>query len=405
MKGEIQMKQKIGIPLMVIFLLTFLIASQALGKESTMEKKRLRAREMGIVVGILPPGPHNAITDVPGVKVGHCTVIKGDDIRTGVTAILPHGGNIFQKKVPAAIYLGNAYGKLTGYTQVEELGEIETPVLLTGTLNVPKVADGLMQYMLSLPGNEDVWSINPVVGETNDGWLSDGRSRPLGFKEVKKAIENGSSGLVEEGCVGAGTGTECYSFKGGIGTSSRVLPKNAGGYTIGVLVQTNFGGILQINGAPVGRELNRFYSPLPASDDDADGSCMIVVATDAPLLSRNLKRLARRAIFGMVRTGSFGSNGSGDYVIAFTTNESLRITSSNPKQIDAPLKNYQMSALFLAVMEATEEAILNSMFKATSMTGRDGHHLEAIPLDKVLEICKKYNALHWDKTLPSKRQK
>jgi D-aminopeptidase len=399
------MKQNICILLMAILILTFLIAIQALSKESTMEKKQLRAREMGIVVGILPPGLHNAITDVPGVKVGHCTVIKGDDIRTGVTAILPHGGNIFQEKVPAAVYLGNAYGKLTGYTQVEELGEIETPVLLTGTLNVPKVADGLMQYMLSLPGNEDVWSINPVVGETNDGWLSDGRSRPLGFEEVKKAIENASSGLVEEGCVGAGSGTECYGFKGGIGTSSRLLPKNAGGYTIGVLVQTNFGGILQINGAPVGRELNRFYSPLPAPDDDADGSCMIVVATDAPLLSRNLKRLARRAIFGMVRTGSFGSNGSGDYVIAFTTNESLRITSSNPQQIDAPLKNSQMSALFLAVMEATEEAILNSMFKATSMTGRDGHHLEAIPLDKVLEICKKYNVLHWDKTLPAKRHK
>lgn len=399
------MKQNICILLMVILILTFLISIQALSKESTMEKKQLRAREMGIIVGILPPGLHNAITDVPGVKVGHCTVIKGDDIRTGITAILPHGGNIFQEKVPAAVYLGNAYGKLTGYTQVEELGEIETPVLLTGTLNVPKVADGLMQYMLSLSGNEDVWSINPVVGETNDGWLSDGRSRPLGFEEVKKAIENASSGLVEEGCVGAGTGTECYGFKGGIGTSSRVLPKNAGGYTIGVLVQTNFGGILQINGAPVGRELDRFYSPVPAPDDDADGSCMIVVATDAPLLSRNLKRLARRAIFGMVRTGSFGSNGSGDYVIAFSTNESLRITSSNPQQIEAPLKNYQMSALFLAVMEATEEAILNSMFKATSMSGRDGHHLEAIPLDKVLEICKKYNVLHWDKTLPAKRHK
>jgi D-aminopeptidase len=368
-----------------------------------MEEKRLRAREMGIIIGIIPPGPFNAITDVPGVKVGHCTVIKGDDIRTGITAILPHGGNIFQEKVPAAIHLGNAYGKLTGYTQVEELGEIETPVLLTGTLNVPKVADGLIQYMLSLPGNEDVWSINPVVGETNDGWLSDGRSRPLGFDEVKEAIENATSGSVEEGCVGAGTGTTCYGFKGGIGTSSRVLPKNAGGYTIGVLVQTNFGGILQINGAPVGRELDRFYSPLPASDDDDDGSCMIVVATDAPLLARNLKRLAKRAIFGMVRTGSFGSNGSGDYVIAFTTNESLRITSSKPEKIDAPLKNYQMSSLFLAVVEATEEALLNSMFKATSMTGRDGHHMEAIPLDKVMEICKKYNVLHWDKALPAKR--
>jgi len=389
---------------MLLIVSIFLIVIQAHGKETNMQEKRLRAREMGIIIGIIPPGPTNAITDVPGVKVGNCTVIKGDDIRTGITAILPHGGNIFPEKVPAAIHLGNAYGKLTGYTQVEELGNIETPILLTGTLNVPKVADGLMHYMLSLPGNEDVWSINPVVGETNDGWLSDGRSRPLGFKEVKEAIENAASGPVEEGCVGAGTGTTCYGFKGGIGTSSRVLPEKIGGYTVGVLVQTNFGGILRINGAPVGRELDRFYSPLPASDDDDDGSCMIVVATDAPLLTRNLKRLAKRAIFGMVRTGSFGSNGSGDYVIAFTTNESSRITSSKPEKIDAPLKNYQMSALFLAVVEATEEAILNSMFKATSMTGREGHHIEAIPQDKVLEICKKYNALHWDKNLPLKRK-
>jgi D-aminopeptidase len=399
------MKQTICIISMLLIVSISLIAIQAHGKETNMEEKRLRAREMGIIIGIIPPGPTNAITDVPGVKVGHCTVIKGDDIRTGITAILPHGGNIFQEKVPAAIHLGNAYGKLTGYTQVEELGEIETPILLTGTLNVPKVADGLMHYMLSLPGNENVWSINPVVGETNDGWLSDGRRRPLGFKEVNKAIENAASGPVKEGCVGAGTGTTCYGFKGGIGTSSRVLPEKIGGYTVGVLVQTNFGGILRINGAPVGRELDRFYSPIPASDDDDDGSCMIVVATDAPLLTRNLKRLAKRAIFGMVRTGSFGSNGSGDYVIAFTTNESLRITSSKPEKIDALLKNYQMSALFLAVVEATEEALLNSMFKATSMTGRDGHHMEAIPLDKVMEICKKYNVLNWDKKLPTTRKK
>lgn len=369
-----------------------------------MQEKRVRAREMGIIVGILPPGSHNAITDVPGVKVGHYTLIKGDNFRTGITAILPHSGNLFQEKVPGAIYLGNAFGKLAGYTQVEEFGNIETPILLTGTLNVPLVADGLMQYMLSLPGNENVRSINPVVGETNDGWLSDIRSRPLGSKEVKETIENASSGPVEEGCVGAGTGTICYGFKGGIGTSSRILPEDIGGYTVGVLVQSNFGGILQINGAPVGRELNRFYSPIRASDS-ADGSCMIVVATDAPLLSRNLKRLAKRALYGLARSGSFCSNGTGDYVIAFSTAELLRITSSRPQQIDRTLKNYQLSPLFLAVVEATEESVYNSMFKATSMTGRDGHHINAIPLDKVIEICRKYNVLNWDEKLPSTRPK
>ncbi len=362
------------------------------------QENRARAREMGIAVGILPPGQYNAITDVPGVKVGHNTVIKGDDIRTGITAILPHSGNLFQDKVPGAIYLGNAFGKLAGYTQVEELGNIETPILLTGTLNVPKVADGLVEYMLSLPGNENVKSVNPLVGETNDGWLSNIRKRPLGVKEVKEAIKNATSGPVEEGSVGSGTGTTCYGFKGGIGTSSRILPWEVGDYTVGVLVQTNFGGILQINGAPVGRELKRFYSPVPASDSK-EGSCMIVVATDAPLLSRNLKRLARRAILGLARTGSFSSNGSGDYVIAFSTAESLR-SSSKGQQIERPLSNNQMSPLFLAVVEATEEAVYNSLFKATSMTGMNGHYVEAIPLDKVIEICRKYNVLHWDEKLP-----
>jgi D-aminopeptidase len=377
-------------------------------EKTNEQEKRIRARELGIIVGILRPGQYNTITDVPGVKVGHSTVIKGDDIRTGITAILPHSGNLFQEKVPGAIYLGNAFGKLAGYTQVEELGTIETPILLTGTLNVPRAADGLMEYILALPGNEDLRSINPLVGETNDGWLNNIRKRPLGAKEVKEAIEKAASGPVEEGCVGAGTGTVCFGFKGGIGTSSRVLPEDVGDYTVGVLVQTNFGGIMQINGAPVGRELKRFYSPLPASDS-ADGSCMIVVATDAPLSSRNLKRLAKRAILGLARTGSFCSNGSGDYVIAFSTAESLRFSSGIHKikkhLTEKPLGNEQMTPLFLAVVEATEEAVYNSLFKATSMTGRNGHHVEAIPLNEVMEICRKYNVLNWDKKLPYKKQR
>ena len=353
------------------------------------DTKRMRARELGIIVGILQPGKYNAITDVPGVKVGHCTLIKGNNIRTGITAILPHSKNLETEKVPGAIYLGNALGKLAGYTQVEELGNIETPILLTGTLNVPKVADGLIQYMISLPGNENIKSINPLVGETNDGWLSDIRSRPLGAKEVREAIESAKSGVVEEGCVGAGTGTICFNFKGGIGTASRVLPKESGGYKVGVLVQTNFGGILQVNGAPVGRELNRFYSPIE-SKSSADGSCMIVVATDAPILSRNLKRLAKRAILGLARTGSFCSNNSGDYVIAFST----------AQRFSSPFSNRGMTPLFLAVVEATEEAVYNSLFMATSMSGADDHHLDAIPLDKVVEICRKYNVLNWDQKLP-----
>ncbi len=368
--------------------------------ETDAKERRARARDLGIIVGILPTGLNNAITDVPGVKVGHRTLIEKNDIRTGITAILPHSGNLFQDKVPGAVYVGNGFGKLVGSTQIEELGEIETPILLTGTLNVPKVAEGLTEYMLTYLGNEKVRSINPVVGETNDGWLSNVRKRPLGFKEVKEAIENASSGPVEEGSVGAGTGTVCFGYKGGIGTSSRVLPPEIGGYTIGVLVQTNFGGILQINGAPVGRELNRFHDPTRTSPK-ADGSCMIVVGTDAPLLDRNLERFARRAILGLARTGSVLPNGSGDYVIAFSTAESLR-SSSSTKQIERPLRNDEMSSLFLAVVEATEEAIYNSLLKATSVTGMDGHHAEAIPLDRVKEICEKYNVLHWDKSLPAK---
>ncbi len=281
---------------------------------------RPRVREVGIAPGVLSPGNLNGITDVEGVKVGHVTLIEGKDIRTGVTAIIPHSGNLFAEKVPAAIYLGNAFGKLIGYTQVEELGNIETPIVLTNTLNVGIVADGVIEYMLNLPGNENVMSINPVVGETNDGWLNNIRSRPVRQHHVREAIEKAAVGPVEEGSVGAGTGTICFGFKGGIGTSSRRLPKLQGGYTVGVLVQSNFGGVLTINGAPVGREL-----AVKKNSGNESGSCMIVVATDAPLLSRNLKRLAKRAVLGLARTGSVMDNFSGDYVIAFSTAKALRV--------------------------------------------------------------------------------
>lgn len=349
---------------------------------------RPRTREAGIAPGVLPPGKLNAITDVEGVKVGHVTLIEGTDIRTGVTAILPHSGNLFAEKVPAAIYIGNGFGKLIGYTQVEELGNIETPIVLTNTLNVWIVADGLIEYMLSLPGNKNVRSINPIVGETNDGWLNDIRSRPVRQHHVREAIEKAAAGPVEEGSVGAGTGTTCFGFKGGIGTSSRKLPESQGGYTVGVLVQTNFGGILTISGAPVGRELAALKN-----NAGEDGSCMIVVATDAPLLSRNLKRLAKRAVLGLARTGSVMSNSSGDYVIAFSTAEGLRLGTEGKYGSGELLSNSEMSMLFQAVVEATEEAIYNSLFKATSITGKDNHSCQALPIEKTLEICRKYKVL------------
>ena len=350
---------------------------------------RPRAREAGIVPGVLSPGSLNSITDVEGVKVGHVTLIEGKDIRTGVTAIIPHSGNLFAEKVPAAIYLGNAFGKLMGYTQVEELGNIETPIVLTNTLNVGIVADGVIEYMLSLPGNENVRSINPVVGETNDGWLNNIRSRPVRQHHVRKAIEKAAAGPVEEGSVGAGTGTICFGFKGGIGTSSRQLPKSKGGYTVGVLVQSNFGGVLTINGAPVGREL-----AVEKNSGNESGSCMIVVATDAPLLSRNLKRLAKRAVLGLARTGSVMDNSSGDYVIAFSTAKALRVRAKRKKVSAEALPNSKMGPLFTAVVEATEEAVYNSIFKATAITGRDNHFCEALPIERTLEICRKYKVLN-----------
>src|SRR5213080_368066 len=391
----IKMKRLVFVVVM-ISLLSYCIMT------SGQETKRPRAREAGVIVGVLPTGPLNAITDVAGVAIGHTTIVKGDSIRTGVTAILPHAGNLFREKVPGAVFIGNAFGKLAGSTQVNELGEIETPIMLTSTLNVPRVADALIDYMLALSGNEDVQSINPLVGETNDGYLNDIRGRHVGREDVFAAIKNARSGKVEEGAVGAGTGTVAFGFKGGIGTSSRKLPSALGGYTVGVLVQTNFGGILTINGAPVGRELGKYYlkeevSPTNLSlSNTADGSIMIVIATDAPIDHRNLQRLAARSMMGLARTGAAGSNGSGDYAIAFSVAPELRIRNSpnvrNQTTNVRLLSNEAMSPLFLAVIEATEEAIYNSLFRATTTTGR-GHTVEALPIDRTLEILRKYGAI------------
>ena len=333
----------------------------------------------------------NAITDVAGVRVGHQTVIEGDDVRTGVTAIVPHGGNVFQQKVPAAVYVGNGFGKAAGFLQVQELGNIETPIVLTNTLNVGTAVAAVVQWSLQQPGNEDVRSVNAVVGETNDGYLNDIRGQHVSTKDIVAAIESASGGPVEEGSIGAATGTICFGFKGGIGTSSRVLPKSLGGYTVGALVQTNFGGILTIDGVRVGEVLGQYsfrsHVEQAGSDDDPadDGSCMIVLATDAPLSPRNLERMAKRAVLGLARTGSFMSNGSGDFVIAFSTQNLIGYGSREVATID-DLPNDAMSPLFLATVEAVEEAVYNSLTKATSVTGRDGHSIEAIPIDRLREL-------------------
>ena len=340
---------------------------------------RPRARDLGIRTGVLAPGPLNAITDVAGVAVGHQTLIRGADVRTGVTAILPHQRNLFREKVAGAVFIGNAFGKLAGSTQVNELGEIETPILLTSTLNVWRVADAVVDYMLALPGNETVQSLNPLVGETNDGFLNDIRGRHVGPDDVFAAIRNAQTGAVQEGAVGAGTGTVAFGFKGGIGTSSRKLPENVGGYTVGALVQTNFGGILTIAGAPVGQELGRYY--LHDELDTAKGSVIVVVATDAPVDTRNLKRLAARTMMGLGRTGAAGNNGSGDYAIAFSTSRATSLVT-----------NEGMSPLFLAVIEATEEAVYNSLFRAATTTGH-GHTVDALPIDKTLEILRRHGVV------------
>ena len=357
-------------------------------------QQRGRITDFNINIGVLPKGNLNAITDVAGVKVGHVTLIKSDSIRTGVTAILPHDGNLFQQKVPAAIFVGNGFGKLTGVTQIQELGNIEAPVILTNTLNVATGIEAVVSYTLSQKGNENVQSVNAVVGETNDGYLNDIRGRHVSQADVLQTIQNAKPGRVAEGNVGAGTGTVCFGFKGGIGTSSRVIPKSLGGYTVGVLVQTNYGGILQIDGVPVGEELKKFYLS-DKLNDPADGSCMIVVATDAPLDSRNLERLAKRAFMGLAKTGGIASNGSGDYIIAFSTDTSVRVMheTKEPIQKGNVLRNDELSPLFMATIEATEEALLNSLFMAETMKGKNGRTVEALPLDKVIPILKKYNSI------------
>jgi D-aminopeptidase len=389
----------------------FLLLFLPLMIQTGNEQRRPRARDIGLRVGVLPAGRLNAITDVEGVRVGQVTLIKGEEVRTGVTAVVPHGGNLFREKVPGAVFVGNGFGKLMGSTQVEELGEIETPILLTNTLNVPRVADALVEWMLGLPGNEDVRSVNPLVAETNDGQLNDIRGRHVGRGEVFAALKGARGGEVEEGSVGAGTGTVAFGFKGGIGTASRVVPPRHGGYTVGVLVQTNYGGVLTMNGAPVGKELGRYYlkddlertgragrkieqTESSPGVDRADGSVIVVVATDAPLDARNLRRLAARAMLGLARTGSPSTNGSGDYVVAFSTAPQNRI-----KHGDAALRrvellpNDSMSPLFLACVEATEEAVYNSLLRATTVTGRGGARVEALPIDETIKVLRKYNAI------------
>lgn len=368
------------------------------------EQERPRARDIGLIVGLFRPGPMNAITDVEHVRVGHATRIEGDDIRTGVTAIIPGPGNLYTHPVPAWIHVGNGYGKLIGETQVREFGEIETPILLTCTLCVWSAADALKAWMYQQPGMGE-HTLNPVVGETNDSVVNDMWSDPIGRKEVFAALDAASTGPVDEGSVGAGTGTQAFGWKGGIGTSSRVLPDSLGAYTVGVLVQTNFGGTLSMNGAPVGRELGSYayrteLETVRRGDDREDGSIMMVVATDAPLNSRSLDRLAMRAMMGLARTGSFAHNGSGDYVIAFSTNQQVRRPRSSTEPIITPeLVNESMSPLFAAAVEATEEAIYNAILRATTVSSRRGS-LEAIPLDETLAILEKYGVLNWNETLP-----
>jgi D-aminopeptidase len=373
----------------------YLLLILALMNSLNTDAQKKRARDYGIIIGILNPGKNNAITDVPGLKVGHVTLKKGDSVNTGVTAILPHSGNIFQNKVPAAIYIGNGFGKMTGYSQVEELGNIETPVILTNTLSVPVAADALIDYTFRFPENKSVKSVNPVVGETNDGGLNDIRNRHITKEHVLQAITRADTGPVAEGNVGAGTGTSCLGFKGGIGTSSRVLPESRGGYTIGVLVQTNFGGILQINGVPVGIELGHYKFRDIINEYKEDGSCMIVIMTDAPLGPKNLKRLAARSMFGMARAGGSASNSSGDFAIAGSTAEELRIPFLSDSMFEESrvLRNDRLDVLFEAVIEATEEAIINSLFAAETVVAKGKVRVESLPVERTLEILRKHNRL------------
>jgi D-aminopeptidase len=365
-----------------------LAASLALAAPAGREE-RPRARDIGVAPGVFPPGPLDAITDVPGVAVGHATRIEGDRVRTGVTAIVPHPGNVFQDKVAGAVFVGNAFGKLAGSTQVDELGTIETPIVLTNTLSVGTAVEAVVRDTLARAGNEEVRSVNALVGETNDGGLNDIRGGHVRAEDVVAAIRAAVPGPVEEGTVGAGTGTRCFGWKGGIGTASRKLPARYGGWILGVLVQTNFGGVLTVDGAPVGRELGR-YDFKPGDAGVGDGSCMIVVATDAPLSSRDLKRLAARAVFGLARTGSSYSHGSGDFAIAFSSAPEARVRYGEvAPRARMLLPGDAVSPLFEAALEATEEAVYNSLFRATTVTG-NGETAEAIPIDRVVEVLKRY---------------
>ena len=387
------LRKPINIAILIAILAPSVVWAQA--------NERLRTRELGIQVGVFPTGVHNAITDVSGVQVGHSTVVQAPNVRTGVTAILPHAENAYMSRVPAALHVGNGYGKLLGVTQVRELGELETPILLTCTLCVWKAADAMVEWMLGQTGMENVRSLNAFVGETNDGRLNDIRSRPIEPEHVLAALESASGGPVAEGGVGAGAGTVAFGWKGGIGTSSRVLPSSLGGYTVGVLVQSNFGGILQIGGAPVGKELGQYaFANQVGHDDEYDpdtdlqewGSIMIVVATDAPLSDRNLERIARRAIMGLSRTGSYASNGSGDYVIAFSTSEQVRRSTEDGIHRYSDLSNSNVSALFEATLEATEEAIYNSLFMAESVTS-NGRTIQALPIEQTVDILRRYRVI------------
>jgi len=380
--------------LMALFM--FLYCFPCFGEEGD----RPRLRDLGVAPGILQPGALNAITDVAGVRVGHQTLVKGESIRTGVTAILPHEGNVFQSKVPAGVWPANAFGKAAGFLQVGELGNIETPIVLTNTLCVGTAMQAVVDWTLRQEGNEEVRSVNAVVGETNDGYLNDIRTCAVRAEDVFRAIDGARGGPVEEGSVGAGTGTSAFGWKGGIGTASRVLPENLGGYTVGALVQTNFGGILTVDGLPVGEALGRYPfrehleadRPRAAEDETAgDGSCMIVLATDAPLSARNLERMAARAVLGMARTGSFMSNGSGDFVIAFSTRNPIPYDEPATTQNTDVLFNDFVSPLFLATVEAVEEAILNSLMKATTVNGFQGHTREAFPVERLREMVEGRN--------------
>jgi D-aminopeptidase len=368
----------------------FILLSTVVMVNLAVGQGRPRLREAGVTIGVMPTGKWNAITDVPGVLVGHATLLSADSIRTGVTSILPHGGNLFQQQVPGAIFTANGFGKLAGSTQVVELGNIETPIVLTNTLSVPAAMEAVVKYTLTQHGNEAAQSVNALVGETNDGYLNDIRGMHVKEMQVRQSIQQAAGGPVSEGNVGAGTGAVCFGWKGGIGTASRKLPEGIGGYTVGVLVQSNFGGVLQINGMAVGEALGKYYLK-DELNNNPDGSCMMVVATDAPLDARNLERLARRAFMGLAKTGGIASNGSGDYVIAFSTHSALRIPHQPQSATlqQTVLHNESVTPLFMAAIEATEEAIINSLFAAETMEGKNKRRIEALPLDKVLPMLRK----------------